>query len=105
MTFKEDITKRISSDFGEGADEAKRMLVDAFKNNNDLKLERIIRCIVFLAKGDLTDLRNYIESANVDTRDVILWAEYEGIGKNKKPRCIRDFNKSFNKSFNDSSNA
>lgn len=97
MTFKDDIIERINKDFGERAEEATKMLFDAIALNEFLKIDRVIRCIIYLAKGDLTDLSKYIESAIVDTRDVMFWAEYTGITESKIPKRLRDFNKTFDK--------
>jgi len=99
MTFKQDILVRIGGDFAVNADEATKILTDAIKDNDHLNTDRIIRCIVYLAQGDLTDLANYIESAINDTRDVIFWAEYSGITGSKKPKQIRDFTKTFDKAY------
>ncbi|MES2796123.1 MAG: hypothetical protein V4683_09165 [Bacteroidota bacterium] len=95
MTFKDDINERIKTDFGENASKAATMLIDAIKKVDYLKTDRVIRCIIFLAKGNLTDLNKYIETATFDTRDVMLWAEYEGLKENEKPKRVRDFNKNF----------
>jgi hypothetical protein len=101
MTFKDDIKARIQTDFGENAITATTMLIDAINNVEYLKTDRVIRCIVFLAKGNLTDLNKYIETATFDPRDVMLWAEYEGLKENEKPKRVRDFNKTFTESSND----
>jgi hypothetical protein len=95
MPFKNDIITRINTDFGEDATEANSMLMDAIKKVEYLKTDRVIRCIVFLAKGDLTNLNKYIEVAIVDTRDVMLWAEYEELGEDFNYKRLRDFNKTF----------
>jgi hypothetical protein len=95
MTFKDDINERIQTDFGENASKATTMLFDAIKNVDYLKTDRVIRCIIFLAKGNLTDLNKYIETATFDTRDVMLWAEYEGLKENENLKRVRDFNKNF----------
>jgi len=95
MTFKDDINERIQTDFVENASKATTMLIDAIKKVDYLKTDRVIRCIIFLAKGNLTDLNKYIETATFDTRDVMLWAEYEGLKENEKPKRVRDFNKNF----------
>ncbi len=95
MTFKDDITERINTDFGERAIEATKLIFDAITKNENLNTDRVIRCIIYLAKGDLTDLIKYIESATIDTREVIFWAEYTGIAEAKIPRRLRDFNKTF----------
>ncbi len=98
MTFKDDIITRINSDFGENASKATTLLLDAINNVDYLKTDRVIRCIIFLAKGNLTDLNKYIETATYDTRDVMLSAEYEGLKENESPKRVRDFNKTFEES-------
>jgi len=101
MTFKDDIIERVNTDFGERADEATVTLIDAISKVDYLKTERVIRCIIYLAKGNLTDLNKYIETATFDTRDVMFWAEYEGIKENENPKRVRDFNKTFTECSND----
>ena len=95
MTFKDDINTKIQTDFGENETKAKTILIAAINKVDYLKTDRVIRCIIFLAKGNLTDLENYIEAATYDTRDVMLWAEYEGLKENENPKRVRDFNKTF----------
>lgn len=95
MTFKDDIIGRIKTDFGENADKATTMLFDAISKVDYLKTDRIIRCILFLAKGNLTDLNKYIETATFDTRDVMLWAEYEKLSGDLNFKRLRDFNNTF----------
>ena len=95
MTFKDDIIARINTDFGESANKATTMLFDAISKVDYLKTDRVIRCIIFLAKGNLTDLNKYIETATFDTRDVMLWAEYEKLNGDQNFRRKRDFNNTF----------
>lgn len=95
MTFKDDIVTRINSDFGENASKATALLLDAITKVDYLKTDRVIRCIIYLAKGDLIDLNKYIETATFDTRDVMFWAEYNGTSGNESPKRVRDFNKTF----------
>jgi len=95
MTFKDDINKRIQTDFGENAIKATSILIDAINNADYLKTDRVIRCIIFLAKGNLIDLNRYIENATFDTRDVMLWAEYEKLSDDLNYRRLRDFNNTF----------
>ncbi len=64
MTFRDDIIERINNDFGERANEARKILFDAINKNEYLKTDRVIRCIIYLAKGNLTDLIKYIKSGN-----------------------------------------
>lgn len=95
MTFKDDIIARINTDFGENRNKATRMLFDAISKVDYLKTDRVIRCIIFLAKGNLTDLNKYIETATFDTRDVMLWAEYEKLNGDLNFKRQRDFNNTF----------
>lgn len=101
MTFKDDINARIRTDFGENATKAMTILFAAINKVGYLKTDRVIRCIIFLAKGNLTELERYIEAATFDTRDVMLWAEYEGLKDNENPKRVRDFNKTFAECSND----
>ena len=101
MTFKDDIIERINSDFGENANKATTKLLDAINKVDYLKTDRVIRCIIFLSKGDLADLDKHIETATFDTRDVMFWAEYIETEENEKPKRVRDFNKTFTDSSND----
>jgi hypothetical protein len=95
MTFEDDIIARINSDFGENASKATTLLLDAINKVDYLKTDRVIRCIIYLANGNLTDLNRYIETATFDPRDVMFWAEYIGTGENEKSKRVRDFNKTF----------
>ena len=75
MTFKDDIITKINTDFGESSSTAMIMQIDAIAKVDCLKTDRVIRCILFSAKGDSTDLSKYIDTATFDTRHVMLWAE------------------------------
>jgi hypothetical protein len=101
MTFKDDIKARIQTDFGGNASKASTILIDAINKVEYLKTDRVIRCIIFLAKGNLTDLNKYIETATFDTRDVMLWAEYEKLSGELNYKRQRDFNKTFEECLND----
>jgi hypothetical protein len=101
MIFKDDIIKRIQIDFGKNSCEANTILIDAINKVDYLNTDRIIRCIIFLAKGDLTDLKNFIEKATFDTRDVMLWAEYDKLSSELNYKRLRDFNKTFDECSND----
>jgi len=100
MTLKNDIIARINADFGENANKATTMLIDAITTVHYLKTDRVIRCIIFLAKGNLTDLDKCIETATLDPRDVMLWAEYEKINGDLNFKRVRDFNNTFDECTN-----
>lgn len=104
MAFEDDIIARINTDFGESANKATTMLMEAINKVDYLKTNRVIRCIIFLAKGNLTDLSRYIETATFDTRDLMLWAEYEKLSGDLNYKRQRDFNKTFEECSNDVEN-
>lgn len=93
-----DILNKIRSDFGEGAEEAYRILDEAIANCEYLNHDRIIRCVLFLAEKSLEGLKQRINVAMEDTRDVILWAEYTNLEDGKEPKRIRNFNNPFESS-------
>ncbi len=95
MFFKEDIQQRIKHDFNDSADKAIDILGNAILKTDYLKTDRIIRCIVFLANGDLNKLKKFIDNAIIDTRDVMLWAEYEEQEGDFNFKRIRNFNNTF----------
>lgn len=97
MKFKEDILQQIGLDFNDLSDKAIEILNKAISKTDYLKTDRVIRCIVFLANGDIEKLRKFIDNAIFDTRDVMLWAEYEKLSGEFNYKRIRDFNKSFDK--------
>lgn len=100
MIFKDDIIARINTDFGENSNKAMTMLIDAINKVDYLKTDRVIRCIIFLARGNLTDLNKYIKTATFDTRDVMLLAEYEKLSGDLNYKRLRDFNKTFDECSN-----
>jgi hypothetical protein len=98
MIFKEDIIQQLKLDFKESADKAVEILNNAISKTDYLKTDRIIRCIIFLADGNINNLKKYIDNAIFDPRDVMLWAEYENLNnKDFKYKRVRDFNKTFEK--------
>jgi hypothetical protein len=94
MVDTKDIIERIELNFGHKTSEAIRMLDDAISKADHLNDTRIIRCVLFLADGDIEKLNKSIQAATADPRDVMYWAEYidhEQIGKR-----VRDFTRPFN---------
>lgn len=70
-------------------------LFDRITKVEYLKTDSVIRCIIFLTNGNLADLDKYIETAIFDTRDAMLWAEYEKLNGDLNFKRYRDFNKTF----------
>lgn len=95
MTLTEDIINRIHEDFGENSAQAIKIVEKETTKSGDLQPDRIIRCIIFLAEGNIDDLSRYIEAAAVDPRDVMLWAEYEPSADGADDNKVRDFSEPF----------
>ncbi|UCD30793.1 MAG: hypothetical protein JSV38_08135, partial [Desulfobacterales bacterium] len=75
----QDILGKVNRDF-EAPDEAAlalSVLADFAEQNRKLASDRVLRCIVFVAKGDLDVLDKAIDLAKTDYRDLIVWAEYD----------------------------
>ena len=84
---EEDIRHRVLLDFGSFAGEALRLIVPLASDFSP----RVIRCVVYLAAGDLGKLQEKIKLARMDWRDVITNAEYDfDTGEQ-----IRDFSAGF----------
>jgi hypothetical protein len=96
MKFKDDILQKIRLDFNDSADRVIGILTAAISKTDYLKTDRIIRCIIFLANGDIDNLKKFIDNAIFDPRDVMLWAEYEKLDKLNFKR-IRNFYHIFDK--------
>jgi hypothetical protein len=85
-----DVRRRIEQDFGLGALPG---ICDLLQPAADAQLDdRIVRCVLELAHGDIDLLRHCVEQAVKDYRDVIYWAEYDS------ERRIHDFSRAFGKS-------
>jgi len=93
MKLPADIEVQIEQDFGQQSDQVRELLLWYLKTV-DKEADRVLRCIVFLAKGNLNTLREMIAAAQLDYRDVIFWAEYADHAS-KNPVQVRDFNRPF----------
>lgn len=86
-----DIVDRIRQDFGNQAEVALALLLDCRKAAGpDFIGDRLVRCIVFAARGDESRLLELIELERRDFRDVIMTAEYDVLGNQ-----LRDLNLPF----------
>ena len=74
-----DVHVRIEHDFRQNLVElvCTRLLEKIPDNLPNGTLERHLRCVVYLAKGDFAKLNSAIELCLQDTRDVMMAAEYE----------------------------
>ena len=91
----EDARKKLEKDFGPLLDESIDKIQSLLAQSDIFRSPRILRAIVFVAKGDLKRLESAIRLAQIDWRDLLMEAEYEYPGKGKAPRQVRDFNRPF----------
>ena len=87
MVLAQDIIDRLNRDFEDPGEAALALsvLADFAEEKQELSNDRIYRCIVFVARGDLNRLGEAIDLAKIDYRDLIVWAEYD-----EKRERVRD---------------
>ncbi len=97
MEIPYDIEARIRTDFAkEDADPILDLLKELKSPSHDMEpnvAAWVLRCIVFLARGNFEQLVSAIELARFDPRDLIVSAEYEGWESKK----VRNLNLPFRK--------
>lgn len=91
----QDIDKRIKDDFKEGTERALSILKEQIDKAEYINHPRIVRCIIYLANGDIRGLEKSIEQAKGDPRDIMLLAEYIGTKEGEELVRVRDFNNTF----------
>lgn len=87
-----DIIEEMHSRFTTDFDYAYKLLEDYLAESDDLYKDRIIRCVIYLTKDGITQLKKNLAAARQDPRDVMLWAEYDNPAN---PTRVRDFDKTF----------
>jgi hypothetical protein len=102
MLLASDIVYKIEKDFDGSSVEAINLLCTELLTEDYLKsstivsgnIDRIIRCIVYLANKNIDKLTKYVNDAKADARDVMFWAEYENLA-DPHPKKVRDFSQPF----------
>lgn len=102
MKLAYDIVQKIEKDFDASSVEVISLLYTELLTEDYLKsstivscnIDRIIRCIIFLANKNIDKLTKYINDARADARDVMFWAEYENL-PDPHPKRVRDFREPF----------
>ena len=74
MILEKGTLERISKDFP-GQVEAR--VIELLSSYSGLEPARVIRDILVLSKGSLDRIKQYVEAAQIDYRDVLYWAEYQ----------------------------
>ena len=91
MPLTEDITIRVRCDFpGDEVAPIVEMLGELQGGDAHLFCDRILRCLVFVARGRFAVLADAVALARTDDRDLIVSAEFDGDWEQ-----VRDFNRPF----------
>jgi hypothetical protein len=88
--MKTDIYQKVEKDFGPEAKLAIEQIEILDARSKGLVSDRMLRAMVFLAKGDIERFKQVIELGRTDYRDVLWQAEYD-CGEEQ----LYDFNKTF----------
>ena len=90
MKHTPDMVVQIQKDFRSNFEVVIRFL----ENQPDLSEEplRVLRCVIFLAEGEMDLLCKLMAAARADYRDVIFWAGYTDHEKASPPQ-IHDFSR------------
>jgi hypothetical protein len=86
--YPEDIHAKIARDFEGNAEAAAEMIATHLIDNPTS--DRVLRCVLFVASGNLSELAQCLKLAHLDYRDMIVAAEY-----NEHRKQVRDFNNPF----------
>jgi len=89
-SFAPDIEQRIDRDFSGDNRSLARHVLAQWRGASERPSDRLLRCVLLLASGDVQKLRHFVEQGQLDYRDVIYWAEYD-----RDDRRIHDFNQPF----------
>lgn len=90
MVMVVDIQNKLELDFGPELVSAKDELEALYIKTNWLISDRAVRSVIYLANGDIDLLKENIERALTDYKDLLWQAEY-----NRGDEQLRDFNKTF----------
>lgn len=73
--YPKDIHEKIRRDFHTTAQKAIQLISEHIAT--EPTSERVLRCVLFKAEGQLSELQRYLKLAAFDYRDMILVAEYK----------------------------
>jgi hypothetical protein len=93
MALPEDIVIRVQRDFSSKESLPILQLLSEFQKENPDLSARVLRCIVFLARGSFENFASAVALARLDWRDLIVAAEYDGWSGEENKR--RDMNLPF----------
>ena len=90
MSIPQDIIARVEQDFSHHSGGVLQRLVTLHREDTRLFSERVLRCIVQAAGGDIARVDPAIELARHDPRDLVAAAEYDAEWKQ-----VRDLSQPF----------
>ncbi len=76
-----DIYQKIENDFSENLDQAIEQVEMLDARSKGLVSDRLLRAMVFLAKGNIGNFKNIIESGRTDSQRILREAEYGSSNK------------------------
>src|SRR5215211_907753 len=85
-----DIEARVCADFSAENRENAVCVIRNLGMELDREVPRILRCVLFLSRGELPLLMHNADQDRGDYQDVIYWAEYD-----EQDRRVRDFSQPF----------
>ena len=88
--MKTDIYQKLKVDFNKELDEAINIMEALDAQTKGLISDRLLRAIIYLAKGNIHRLKEVIKLSQKDFRDILWQAEYD-CGET----LIHDFEKTF----------
>ena len=77
MNIPPDIVNRVQRDFPHDSGTVLARLLELRREVGDFASDRLIRCLVFAARGDTSRIEPLIECARNDPRDLIVSGECE----------------------------
>lgn len=78
MALPEDIIAKVRQDFSQGDEISILQMLSDYQRQHPDHSARILRCIVFLAHGSFDKFAEAVTLAQLDWRDLIVAAEYDG---------------------------
>lgn len=97
--FPSDVFEKVKSDFKKEEKNEAFQLISKYYNiyevwEDDINF-RFARCLIFIAKGNLQYLKDYVKMTNLDYRDLVLEAEYSEAETEAAFKWLRNFNRPF----------
>jgi len=94
MKLPESVQEKVRQEFAEDCREEIIALLSTYgEEEYQREQERVLLCILKLSAGDKNQVKELVERAEKDYRDIIFWAENPVEAKLDTPAKIEEFNK------------